>query len=175
MPVERRARGREVGVTRTGGSFPVLVLACALTCVLAALPAPRAAAFDWEFLSELDADDRDLLHSYRQTAARYRQLSDELLRRYQPLPLHIELSRNLERVRWRLRDAREGVWQEAVVCPEDRTAFHDLGQALSRGAAGAGWIPLRAKGERLLAPPGWSGRAVLVRPDGQMVRLILID
>lgn len=162
-------------MTRTAGWFSVCIVACALACAGLALPTTGASAFEWDFLSELDADDRDLLHSYRQTAERYRRLSDELLRRYQPLPLHIELSRNLERLRWRLRDAREGVWQEAVICPEDRTAFHDLGRALSRGAAGAGWISLKAEGERLLAPPGWSGRAVLVRPDGQLVRLILID
>ena len=162
-------------MTRTADWISVCILACALACVAAGPPTAQASAFDWDFLSELDADDRDLLHSYRRTAERYRQLSDELIRRYQPLPLHIELSRNLERLRWRLRDAREGVWQEAVICPEDRTAFHDMGQSLSRGAAGAGWISLKADGERLLAPPGWSGRAVLVRPDGQLVRLILID
>jgi hypothetical protein len=131
--------------------------------------------FDWDFLSGLDADDRDLLEDYREAAARYRNLSDELLRRYQPLPLHIELRRDLSRIRWRIRGAREGLWSEALICPEDRPAFHDLGRALSPASAGARWVPLTGERERLLAPPGWNGRAVLVRPDGRLVRLVLID
>lgn len=136
---------------------------------------PQAAAFDWNVLSSLDADERNLIESFRETASRYRHLSDELLRRYQPLPLRIELRRDLERLRWRLEDARQGVWTEALICPEDRTAFHDLGAALGPRSARERWVPLKGPRERLLAPAGWDGRALLVRPDGRLVRLALLN
>lgn len=159
------------------GAFTGFVLVLAAVALGPSAPSwgSEPDLFSWDFSGEIDPDDLRLLDEYREVATRYHQLSDELLRRYHPLPLHIELRQDLSRLRWRIRNAHHGTWSEALVCPEDRAAFDDLGLLFSTRSARAGWLPLQGRGERILAPVAWKGRALLVRPDGKLVRLIRID
>jgi len=164
-------------MTKCTGVFTGVFLVLATVALVPSGPSwgSEPDSFSWDFSGKIAPDDLRLLDEYQEVATRYDQLSDELLRRYQPLPLHIELRQDLSRLRWRIRDAHHGTWSEALVCPEDRAAFDDLGLLFSARSAKAGWLPLQAQGERLLAPVAWKGRALLVRPDGKLVRLILID
>ncbi len=150
-----------------------LALAALALSPSAALAADEV--LDWQHMATLDADDRALIESYSETTQALARQRLELSRRFPGPLLRLELSRDLKRLRWRQRDTFAGAgWREALICPEDREAFARLEGVLARQGARAAWIPVRLDGDLLLAPPAWQGRALLLRPDGRVVRLALL-
>ncbi len=144
---------------------------------LAAAPAPGAGehTVDWAFLDKADAQDRDLVTGYAETARRLDALALRLARRFPSALLQVEVREDLARVRWRAAGELPGVWTEAIVCPADRELLMRVEGALAPFASGRTWRTLAIRGDRLVAPAEWNGRAVLVRPDGGIVRLLRID
>jgi len=151
-----------------------------LALVLAPVPGARAAvrpggAIEWDFLDEMDADDRALVEAYAETARRLDLLALEIGRRWPTPLLEIEASHDLARIRWRLPGEIPGSWHHAIVCPEDR-------ELLARSEATAGswasprtWRPLVLRNTRLVLPPAWSGRGILLTAQGKIVRILAID
>lgn len=171
--------------------LPVVVLAGLLAAAAAraaatdvvepqpAAPAAPAAApervVDWSFLDKADAQDRELVTGYADTARRLDALALRLARRFPSALLQVEVREDLARVRWRAAGELAGVWTEALVCPADRELLMRVEGALAPFASGRTWRTLAIRGDRLVAPAEWNGRALLVRPDGGIVRLFRID
>ena len=154
-------------------AVPVLLLA------LASLPGPAGPpvdrAIDWDFLEGIDADDRALIEEYAETARRLDLLALEIGRRWPSPLLEIEVSTDLARLRWRLPGDRPGTWHHGLVCPADRERLARSEATMEGWSARRRWRPLRLRNVRLVTPPGWNGRGVLLTGQGEIVRLLAID
>ncbi len=136
---------------------------------------PPSGAIEWDFLEQMDADDRALVEAYAETARRLELLALEIGRRWPTPLLEIQASPDLGRVRWRLPGEVPGTWHHGIVCPADR-------ERLARTEATAGtwssrrtWRPLVLRNTRLVLPPAWAGRGLLLTGQGEIVRILAID
>jgi len=134
-----------------------------------------AGAIDWDFFSGVDVDEQQLIIDYARTSRELQRLSLELARRYPAPLLEMELSRDLSRLRWRTRGDLPGRWREALTCPDDRDSLRRALSSRFPGSARAHWLRLSLGGHRLLSPTAWAPRALLLRPDGSLVRLVMLD
>ncbi|MDQ7006111.1 MAG: hypothetical protein Q9Q40_02655 [Acidobacteriota bacterium] len=137
---------------------------------------PRASeGSGWDFLSTLDHDERALIEGYAAQARQLQRMALELARRYPGPLLELQVRRDLRRLRWRTAGPWAGRWSEALVCPEDRRAFRQVEGVTAESSARGEWIRLALRGDRLLSAPGWAGHALLIRPDGTLVRLMRLE
>lgn len=142
---------------------------------LAEQPATSVRAGEWDVLASLDHDERTLIEGYAAQARQLDRLALELSRRFPGPLLELQIRRDLSRLRWRSAGPLARRWSEAVVCPEDRRAFREIEGVVAKNSARGQWLPLAVRGDRLLSAPHWAGRALLIRPDGTIVRLRRLD
>ncbi|GEM_PF-5376323 len=151
----------------------------AVSLLLIPLPTPLAdepvsTPLDWDFHEGIDHDEMKLAKAYSEAALEFQRLSLELARRY-PMPVDgLEVRRDFSRLRWRVAQSGPKRWVESIICPEDRRSVERLEGVLAQTSSRRVWIPLAIRGDRLLAPAHWQGRALLLRPDGAMIRLLAL-
>lgn len=152
------------------------VLLAALAVALPAVTTAQSSAIDWDYLGMMDSDYRQLILKYQESVRETRRLALELSHTFPSPLLRLELRRDLSRIRWRIADPLSGAgWTEALVCPADRNALAKLENVVIKGSARAEWVRMRISGDRLLTNRAWGQRALLVREDGAVLRLMIIE
>ncbi len=148
----------------------------ALTATVLGGPALRADTIDWDFLSQIAPSDRELIAHHLTTARELARSALELAHHFPSPLLELEVRRDLTRLRWRIADGLAGVrWTDALVCPEDRAVLEKVEGVMALRSARSEWIRMRIDGDRLVRDQRWEGRAFLLRPDGGIVRLMVIS
>ena len=157
-------------------------LTTSVLIVLALAPVPRVhgavpsgGAIEWNFLDQMDADDRALVEAYAETARKLDLLALEIGRRWPTPLLEIQASPDLARVRWRLPGEVPGTWHHAIVCPEDRERLAKTEATVGAWSSPRRWRPLVLRDTRLVLPPAWAGRGLLLTGQGEIVRILAID
>ncbi len=154
--------------------LPLLLATLALA--FPAVATAQSSAIDWDFLGMMDSDYRQLILKYRDSVRETRRLALELSRTFPSPLLRLELRRDLSRIRWQITDPLPGAgWTEALVCPADREALAKMENVIIEGSARAEWVRMRISGDRLLTHRAWGQRALLVREDGAVLRLMIVD
>jgi len=130
---------------------------------------------NWDFLDQLDTDQAALIQRYAAAIAEVHHLSLDLARQFPSPLLELQIRRDFRRLRWRSAQSLPGTWSEALICPEDRPLLRRIEGVAAEASARGPWIKLALKGDRLLTSPAWNSRALLLRPDGKIVRLMVLE
>ena len=130
---------------------------------------------DWDFLDQLDTDQVALIQRYAAAAEETHHLPPDLAWQFPSPLLELEIHRDFKRLRWRGAQNLPGNWTEALVCPEDRPFLRRVEGVAARASARGPWIKLALEGDRLVTSPAWKSRALLIRPDGKIVRLMVLE